>query len=64
MAGVYTEYTSLLHDMGTAIVAAGRFWINFIDSSETNWFCCILSQEVVAWTAVSTFTFNKQTKNK
>lgn len=25
-AGVYTEYTSLLQDMGAAIAAAGRFW--------------------------------------
>ena len=33
MAGVYTEYTSLLQDMGAAIAAAEGLWKNFIDTS-------------------------------
>lgn len=32
MAGEYTEYTSLLQDMGAAIAAALRVWKNFIDT--------------------------------
>lgn len=33
IAGVYTENTSLLHDMEAAIAAAGGLWINFIDKT-------------------------------
>lgn len=36
MAGVYTEYTSLLQDMGAAIAAAGRLWINFINTTPSS----------------------------
>lgn len=36
MAGVYTEYTSLLQDMGAAIAAAEGLWKNFIDTSPRN----------------------------
>lgn len=31
IAGVYTEYSSLLHDMDAAIAAPGWLWKNFID---------------------------------
>lgn len=41
MAGEYTEYTSLLQDMGAAIAAAERGWKNFIDTVLTDTACSL-----------------------
>lgn len=48
MTGVYTEYTSLLQDMGAAIALTARLWINFIDTTP-GWQTCFTCTVDKTW---------------